>query len=315
MGSVVISLDAELGWGFHDFAEPPTDRVESGRRGWTTCLELLEAFDVPATWAVVGHLMLESCDGEHADHPAPDGWFDRERTAWRDREDLRFGPDLVRAILESDVDHELGSHSFSHVLFGHPDTSSELARAELERCHELAAEWGLDLESFVYPRNDVGHRDVLAEAGVSAYRGISPTPDGPRGVLETVVSGRSLLVEPHVDEHGLVNVPSSTFLFGFEGPLRTVVESVWEDPMVAMARRGIDQAAANEGVFHVWLHPNNLVDERDDERLRAILEHVARRRRETELTVETMGDVARRVRSNAGTDPSVAAPGRPSLAE
>ena len=311
VGSVVISLDAELGWGFHDFEVPPTDRVESGRRGWQQMLALLEEFDVRATWAVVGHLMLETCDGEHADHPAPPGWFERERTAWRDREDLRFGPDLVRAILDAEVDHELGSHSFSHVLFGHPDTTTELARAELRRCHDLAAEWGLTLESFVYPRNYVGHRAVLAEEGISAYRGTTPTPDGFRGVLETMVRDGSLLVSPRIDEYGLVNVPSSMFLFGFEGPVRTITESVWEDPMVVLARRGIDQAAENEGVFHIWLHPNNLVDERDDERMRAILEYVARRRCESDLTVETMGDVARRVRTGSRTDPNIPAARRP----
>ncbi len=297
VGSVVISLDAELGWGFHDFETLPADRVESGRRGWTTMVDLLEDVDVPATWAVVGHLMLETCDGEHAGHPAPDGWFDRERTTWRDREDLRFGPDLVRAVLDSDVDHELACHSFSHVLFGDPTTSRELARAELERCLEIADEWGLSLQSFVYPRNDVGHRAVLAEQGFTAYRGKSPTSDGVRGVLEATMRDRSLLVQPTVDEYGLVNVPASLFLFGFEGPVRTVAESVWADPMVAMVRRGVDQAVEDDGVFHVWLHPNNLTSERDDERMRAILEYIDRRRRETTLTLETIGDVCRRVRT------------------
>lgn len=301
MGSVVISLDAELGWGFHDLPEPPTDRVENAREGWRTMLELCDRFEVPATWAVVGHLMLETCDGTHADHPAPDGWFERERTSWRDREDLRFGPDLVRAVLASSVDHELGCHSFSHVLFGRPETSAELARAELRRCQEIAAQWGLTVDSFVYPRNDVGHRAVLAEAGFDAYRGTTPTADGVRGVVGTL-TGQSLLVEPRIDDYGLVNVPASAFLFGFEGPIRTVAEAVWEDPMVATARRGIDQASDGDGVFHMWLHPNNLVDDRDRERMRAILEHVDRRRATTDLTVETMGAVATRLRNGATVD-------------
>lgn len=301
VGSVVISLDAELGWGFHDLAQLPTDRVESGRRGWSQMLSILERYDVPATWAVVGHLMLESCDGEHADHPTPEGWFDRERTIWNDRPGLRFGPDLVGSVLDSDVDHELACHSFSHVLFGDPKTTSELATAELERCNEIADDWGCSLESLVYPRNDVGHRGVLAEQGFRAYRGRSPTPDGVRGFVETTVKNQSLLVEPTVDEHGLVDVPASLFLFGFEDLPRTVAESVWKDPMVVQARRGIDQAAADDGdgVFHMWLHPNNLVTERDDERIRSIVTYLDRKCTETDLTVETMADVARRVGSSS----------------
>ncbi|WP_049890069.1 polysaccharide deacetylase family protein [Natronorubrum sulfidifaciens] len=302
MGSVVLSLDAELGWGFHDLERLPIERVESGRRGWTVMLELLEEFDVPATWAVVGHLMLESCDGTHAQHPAPDGWFERERGEWQDRKDLRFGCDLVTALLESDVDHEFASHTFSHVLFGHPETDRELAAAELERSIEIATEWGCSFESFIYPRNAVGHRDVLAEYGVSAYRGWTPNREGARAVFDSMVRDQSLLVDPYIDDYGLVNVPASLFLFGFEGTARTLAESIWTDPMVALARRGIDEAVTHDGTFHMWLHPNNLTTERDDKRMRAILSYLERRRSESDLVVETMADVTRRVRQSRGVD-------------
>ncbi|MFC4541769.1 polysaccharide deacetylase family protein [Halosolutus amylolyticus] len=305
MGSVVLSLDAELGWGFHDFTSPPPRRVEAGRRGWATMLSLLDEFEIPATWGVVGHLMLSSCDGRHADHPAPDGWFERERTDWRDREDLRFGPDLVTDLLEADVDHEFASHSFSHVLFGHPKTDRELAVAELERSREIAAEWDRTIDSFIYPRNDVGHRDVLAEQGLTAYRGRTPNRHGARAVFDSTVRDRSFLVEPLVDEYGLVNVPASLFLFGFEGAARTVAESIWTDPMVMVARRGIDEAVRSDGIFHMWLHPNNLTHERDDRRMRTILSYLDRKRAETDLTIETIGDVARRVDVPRGVDGTV----------
>ena len=296
VGSVVISIDAELGWGFHDLENLPRNRVESGRRGWNQLLELLEEYDVPATWAVVGHLMLEECDGVHATHPTPEGWFERERTSWSDRPDLRFGPDLVRSVLDSPVDHEFASHSFSHVLFGDPNTTREIANAELERCVELATDWGQSIDSFVFPRNEMGHREVLADHGVRAYRSRSPNPLGIRGVLESPVRNRTPLVEPTIDEYGLVDIPPSHFLFAFEGAMRTAAETLWEDPMVAMARRGIDEAVDADGVYHLWLHPNNLKDEQDDDRLRAILDHLDHRRRETEsLRIDTMTDVANRV--------------------
>ncbi|NGM71246.1 polysaccharide deacetylase family protein [Natronolimnobius sp. AArcel1] len=311
MGSVVLSLDAELGWGFHDLESPPSNRVEAGRRGWSTMLELCETYEIPATWAVVGHLMLESCDGRHEEHPAPPGWFERERGAWADREELRFAPDLVDALLASSVDHEFASHSFSHVLFGDAETDHALATAELEQATAIADEWGQSLESFIYPRNDVGHRDVLADYGLAAYRGKSPTEDGLRGIVDTRVRDQSLLVEPSVDEFGLVNVPASMFLFGFEGPARTVVESVWTDPMVAQARRGIDEAVRSDGIFHMWLHPNNLTHKRDDRRMRAILSYLAHQRAETTLTVETMAQVAHRVTTTANANgQTVAVDGR-----
>ncbi|MFP8891744.1 polysaccharide deacetylase family protein [Natrialbaceae archaeon A-CW2] len=307
VGSVVLSIDAELGWGFHDLESPPTDRVESARRGWTTLLDLLDRHSVPATWAVVGHLMLTDCDGEHAEHPAPPGWFERERTTWADRHDLRFGPELIEAVLESRVDHELASHSFSHVLFGDPRTTRTLADAELERAVELADDWGLELTSFVYPRNDVGHREALAEHGFRTYRGRNPHPEGVYRILEAAVVDRSLLVRPSIDEHGLVDIPASLFLFGFEGRYRRLFESIWGDPMVRTACRGIDQAVDGDDdqVCHLWVHPNNLTGSRDDERMEAILAYLEQRRRETDLRVETMAEVAERC---AGKRPSLTSP-------
>lgn len=299
MGSVVISVDAELGWGFHDFPTPPAHRIESSREGWKTLQSLLDAHEIPATWAVVGHLLLETCDGRHDDHPAPEGWFECERTDWAGRPELRFGSDLVRSIRESPVLHEIGCHTFSHVRFDDPETTTEIARAECARSLELAARWGLEFDSFVFPRNGVGHRDVLAEQGFTVYRGRTTTPPGPRGVFDVLVRGRSPLVQPEIDEYGLVNLPASTFCFAFEGPLRTVCQSLWDDPIVALCRKSIDEAAAGDGIFHLWLHPNNLVSDREIDRMRVILSYLAECRDETELCVETMGAVGRRVNGQA----------------
>ncbi len=294
MGSVVISLDAELGWGFHDLPALPAERVARARWGWKQTLELLDAYEIPATWAVVGHLMLGECDGRHENHPTPPGWFERERTDWADRPDLRFGTGLVSAILDSPIGHEIGSHSFSHVLFDDADTTADIARAECERAIEIAEEWGLSLRSFVFPRNEVGHRDVLADTGFSTYRSRADDPEGAHAVVRDVLRPTSLLVTPSIDEFGLVDVPPSLFAFGFEGSLRRIGETLCDDPMVALAHRGIDQAVAGDGVFHLWFHPNNVTTDRDAQRMRRIFAYLARRRDETSLQVETMGQIGRR---------------------
>ncbi|PSP74816.1 polysaccharide deacetylase [Halobacteriales archaeon QS_3_64_16] len=302
MGSVVLSLDAELGWGFHDLESPPTARIERARTGWERLIECFEAFEVPATWAVVGHLFLEECDAEHAFHPAPEGWFASERGRWRSRPDLRFGEGLIEAIQDSAVAHEIGSHSYSHVVFGDRKTSRTLAAAELEESVSLARERDLSLESFVYPRNDVAHRDVLAEHGLTCYRGRAPARE-----LDDVPGGRPLrklreatidappLVEPRRDEFGLVNVPASLYLFGFEGLGRSIAQSIWADPVVRGAKRGIDAAARREGVFHIWLHPNNIVAPRDLKRMETILAYLADQRDRGAVSIETMVEVAERV--------------------
>ncbi|KAB1185118.1 MULTISPECIES: polysaccharide deacetylase family protein [Haloferax] len=308
MGSVVISLDAELGWGYLDFDDPPA-RVESARSGWQTLVDLFEEFDIPATWAVVGHLFLDDCDGHHSTHPAPDGWFAKETGLWRSRPDLRFGRDLIDAVHTSRVGHEIGCHSYSHPQFGNIDRA--FADAEIAACIEVARDYGIELTSFVYPRNDVGHRDVLATHGFTNYRGPSPVfresilPKGVQTLVGGVyTSGGSLLVSPTVDRYGLVDIPASLYLFSFEGIALEIANHLAGDPIVRQAKRGIDQAVKGDGVFHMWLHPNNLDTEYSVERIRTILAYLAAVREQTGLTVETMGDVAAKTRARQSPRPA-----------
>lgn len=302
VGSMVISIDAELGWGFHDFETPPPDRLEAGRAGWRTLLDIFEAADVPATWAVVGHLFLEECDGIHADHPAPDGWFDRERGRWRDRPDLRFGADLVEEIVESSVAHEVASHSFSHVLFDEPMTTRDLARAEIQASKDAASPFGIDFDSFVFPRNGVGHLDALADAGFSSYRSDVLRPESRVGrsaakLASVLDPGRIELVAPRVDESGLVDLPPSLYLFGFEGRARSLADRVGTDPIVRQATHAIDRASREGGIFHAWLHPNNIRSRSDADRIRSIVEYAAESRSEGALRIETMSEIAERTLS------------------
>ncbi len=312
MGSVVLSVDAELAWGFHDLTDPPGRRIRNARWGWHQLLDVLEDYDVPATWAVVGHLLLESCDGRHADHPAAaDGWFERDPGGSLERDDRWYGLDLVAAVRNARMEHEIGCHSFSHVVFD-PETDRDVVHAELERCVSIAERHDLSLESFVFPRNVVGHRDALAEYEFDCYRGVEPPRwyDDSRfrrlGKVASFVAGRTPppLVVPEIDEYGLVNVPASLSLFSFEGAARSVVEPFAGDPVVRQAKLGIDAAASSDGICHFWLHPNDITSKRDVRRLRRIFAYIDARRRETELRVETMADVARRVSADEPTRPA-----------
>lgn len=308
----MISIDAELGWGHHDREDPPERRLANARRGWSRLGDLLDRYQVPATWAVVGHLMLEDCDGVHADHPLSPEWFARESGEWDGRPELRFAPDLVDDVLSADVDHELACHGFSHAPLDHVHASRRVMRAELDACIEVARAWDVEFSSFVYPRNRIGHRDVLAEYGFTCFRGSSPKGRHAIRTLRpfqkvargTVTSPAT--VTPTIDEHRLVDVPGSMYLFGFEGWLRTAAEALWADPMVEQAERGIDAVAGRDGgVFHVWFHPNDLRSPRDVVRVERFLRYLADRREETPLEVETMAEVAARTlqgetRSRAG---------------
>ena len=300
VGSVVISLDAELAWGFHDLQEPPATRIERARGSWLDLLGLFEEFEIPATWAIVGHLFLEECDGRHEDLTTPEGWFSSDPGGRTDEGNVWFAPDLVRAVRDADVDHEIASHTFSHVEFGSEATTKPMAVSELRESTRLANVWDLELRSLVFPRNAVGHREVLSEFGFRSYRGVAPdrwydgTGGEPIGKALSMTLGRTPppLVTPTVDRFGLVNIPASLFLFSFEGLPKRVATAFGGDPVVRAAKRGIDAAAASEETFHLWLHPNNLTAPEDLERIRSVLEHLTTVESNTGLDVETMDRIA-----------------------
>lgn len=292
MGDVVISIDGELGWGHHDLPVSPM-RIDRSRSGWETALELLDEYDVPATWAIVGHLFLEECDGRHEAHPLGPEWFScrpgSTANLWR-------APELVRRIQDADQPHEIASHTFSHIVCS--EVSQEVAEAELAASTEIADCFGITLETLVYPRNQVAHRDVLADAGFSGYRGrVKPWYQGSRfrSALKLVdwspLGTAPPIVSPTVDEYGLVDVPASLYLYGFQGRARSLGAQLGIDPVVSVVRRGLERVAERDGVFHLWLHPHNLLQPGGRERFEAVLANVDRHRAASNVSTRTMAGV------------------------
>lgn len=231
---------------------------------------------------------------------------DRTRSAW-------FAPDLIEGLRRSRVAHEIGCQPFSRTDFS--DASQDDAAAEVRTTIDAAAERGVrteQLRSFAFPGGRAGHRDVLLAYGFECYREPESRSGGPlsslRSTLELYV--RQLvrvgppLVEPGTDEHGLVAVPTSLSLFPLAGRARASVRAGRGDLVAGLVKRGVERAVADDGVLHLSFAPTDMETEADFERLEAVLSHVADRRDETELAVETMGQVARRVGDYAVTPPA-----------
>lgn len=303
MGSVVISLDAELGWGFHHLDEPPSDVLRNARETWADLCRLFDEFAVPTTWAVTGHLLLDACSERHVDHPAGERYCTTSATGLS-AGNIWFAEDLIEMVTNAQMHHEIASHGFTHVHFEHERMDEEFAARELEAAVDAAETLDLDVSSFVFPVNVVGYRDLLAEHSFECYRGVNPreasTGTAERWLLKlaggAVGTPAPPLVTPTVDEYGLVNVPASLYLFNLEGRARRLLARTGEDPVVRQAKAGIDRAAHRDGVFHMWLHPHNVREPAHVDRLRDIVAHVARRRESHDLRVETMADVMRRTK-------------------
>lgn len=315
-----ISLDFELMWGSFDSGKHRkfASRLErDGARGLRATREIVDGllalfakYDVSVTWATVGHLFLDACEErggvKHADMPRPShSWFERDWYEFDPCKDLRaeplwYGRDMVEKILAAEPKHDVGSHSFSHVIFGDEGCTREVAEAEVRKCVELAGELGVKLESFVFPRNQLGHLDVLSEHGFRITRGAAPfwfakfrsrTLRRVGHVIDDVLALTPDCGLPEKSASGLWVAPVSMFLQSLDGPRRLI-------PVASRIRkgvRGIERAVREKSIFHLSFHPTENFCYRTEEMFRAleaIIAHAARRRDEGLLRVLTMADIA-----------------------
>jgi hypothetical protein len=161
----------------------------------------------------------------------------------------------------------------------------------------LAREQDLRLHSFAFPRNRVGHLDVLHEFEFACYRGPEPVwyerarvPPALRRIghlTDVLTARRPPVVTPQLTASGVWNIPGSMMYFPMHGPRRYLPVSV----RVGRAVKGIERAASERAIFHLWFHPTNLADE--SERmfagLRSIFERVAALRAAGALEATPMG--------------------------
>ncbi len=318
-GSFVLSIDTELVWGSFDH-RPPADfarRYPDERGVIREILALLDKYDIAATWAVVGHLFLADCrrgeDGRaHPAMPRPDyawfraDWYRDDPCSDRATEPLWYGDDIVNAIGAARTHHEIGCHGYSHAVFGDPGFTAGDAAAEIAECRRLAELHGLELRSFVFPRNREGHHEVLAEHGFAAIRGTDPTwharLPGRLGRLGHLLD-QALMISPPVSvprqvRPGLWDIPGSMLLMERTGVRRLVPVSA----RVRKARRGLRRSVREGAVFHLWFHPFNLAPDRAAMlgALDRILGDVAAMRDAGLIEVQTMGQLADRSAATAG---------------
>ncbi len=309
-GYFTLSFDFELIWGTLDlFGVEGFRRQCEVERGLVVdaLLRLLSEYEIRATWFVVGHLMLERCDPaarpKHPEMVRPAGsqlqgdWYDRDPGGDETSAPLFFARSLVERIKNCPVHQEIGCHTFSHVVFG--DCTRDVAESEIVGSVRAARSLDLDLRSIAFPRNRVGHLEIVAAHGIRAFRGPEPrwysAANVPTAVgraahlLEAALATTPPVVWP--ERAGpLVNVPGSMVFL----PRHGVRRGIPVRQRVRRAIKGVDAAVRNRRLFHLWMHPTNLADDCDAmlDGLRTVLRHVAERRAAGLLTCASVSEMA-----------------------
>lgn len=310
-GTFVLSLDKELVWGSFDHTSDETfARQNPDTRGMCRrLLDLLDEYEIPATWAVVGHLFLRSCERGADGRPHPEivrprhafykgeDWLERDPCSNREHAPLWYGDDILDDILARRTRHEIGCHSFTHMVYGDPGCSREAAASDLDACMSAAKARGISLKSFIFPRNVEGHHEELRKRGFTSYRGEDPTwfnrlhgPARRLGHLSDQFLGVAPpLVTAYEASPGLVNIPGSMCLLHRSGIRRYVSPEASIHKGVVGARA----AGATGKIFHLWFHPFNLAS--SDvlfDVLRGMFAEVAAERARGRLVVKTMNQIA-----------------------
>jgi peptidoglycan/xylan/chitin deacetylase (PgdA/CDA1 family) len=309
VGYFVISFDLEFAWGHHDCFNPRlfSQDGQRERAAVSRLLELLDEYDIVATWAVVGHLCLSAYDPE-AVYPAVD-WLEHYPqfdALNRNSHPLLYEASIIDLLQQKATRHEIGFHGYTHQVFAEHRMTASQAATEIEAwqrtvMHQCDEDMPLTV---IFPRNQIGHLSVFQRYGFIGYRGAEqlPTPftwPVVGRVFRRLYPYLSVVTVPQVvvpEQHplGIVNIPASRWLFGTNRTLdRTLdllnLHTLRMYPLVQAARK----AAAQRKVLHVWAHPYEFQTQKDFDKLRYLLEHVASEIRAGRLESMGMGALAR----------------------
>lgn len=262
--------------------------VEMGlreRENFDKILGLFNHYDIPVTWATVGHLFLDRCSSEHngmrhANMPRPahfenrnwlfnnGDWYQHDPCSSAQDAPAWYAPDLIEKIIQSKTKHEIGSHTFSHIDCTYKNCSKELMDAELKKCVELAKQKGITVKSHVFPGGTFGNYESLKENGFTNYR--KP--------FENEID------IPVIDEFGLVRIPSS---LGMDKDPYDWTASFH----IKQFKKFLARTVRSKQVCHFWFHPS-MDPWYLEEVLPHVLECVAAERDKGYIELMTMNEMA-----------------------
>ncbi len=280
-GSFVISLDFEMMWGGVDTYKPEAygaSHVANVRTAVKGMLSLFEKYHVRATFGTVGLLMLKG--KEEALRRKPrflPNYEQKDLSPYNNHyianikdEDasLYFAPDLVE-LLRKSPSVEIGSHTFSHYYCWAAGQTKAAFEADMERAVEVAREHGVELESIIFPRNNVraDYLDVCAVHGLKCYRGnakkffkptttkFSTAKQRLCRLLDTYVSlgGHASFSEEELDRTQMpLNIPASRILKPYDHRF-----APFEGLKIRRIKNEMLYAAKHGEMYHLWWHPHN----------------------------------------------------------
>jgi len=276
----ILSLDCEGKWGVADHLTAGHRRQLSDsrlRKAYRSVLQLLDEYELPATFAFVGAFTQSRTsfariqpEIEALAHHAPAYLQPALRDIAETAGEGWHGDELVDMVAAARTAQEIALHGVTHVPWTSVD--ADFARAELRLLPSLQGPVSASA-TFVYPRNQVAHVDVLAERGFAGYRMARPR----RSRAASLLAEFNLAAEPELPRRSpaITEIPAGFFL-NWRSGLRALVPPA---VTIARARHLLDAASRCNGIVHYWLHPENIASAPPTlDLLRRLVREVAARR-------------------------------------
>lgn len=306
-GQFIISLDCEGKWGMADHITAHHNRHLTHANlvgAYRSLVSSFARYETPATFAFVMLYLLDRRErAGFADRIVDidiDGanWLRHFRAAEQAGDvDGWFCPEALD-IVRASPEHEIACHGFCHVPLANGLISSREVVNELRACQDVARLRAVELQTFVYPRNQVGHLDELAAAGFKGFRDTNGRPQNAAGRVAGLASEFNIFSRAeHLREPkaGMEVIPAGNFLNWQRGLRRLVPRRVSRLRWKAI----LQDAADTGGTAHIWLHPHNLIDGPGTlERLEDVLAEASYLRDSGRLDIITMAEYVRRRQSH-----------------
>ncbi|MBI5470769.1 MAG: glycosyltransferase [Ignavibacteriae bacterium] len=287
-GVVTISVDFELAWGWQYAKGLSQDCVKIGLRERAQVpliLAKMDEYNIPVTWATVGHLFLSSCsrdangvahselyqiphfENEYWKFTSGD-WYQHDPCTNVHQDPAWYAPDLIEMILHAKATHEIGCHSFSHEGFG-PYCPNDVAESKIDACLKVMKPFGITPRTWVFPGNDVGNFEALARKGMRTVRSFPIQP--------------AEISLPIKRRDGMWDIHESTPI-DLEG-------DGWDlDERLGRLKKFVDKAAETKLAAHIWFHPS-LRAEQLQNLLFPLLRYCAEQREKGVIDVLTNDDL------------------------
>ena len=305
-GYLLFSIDTELAWGYHNnFSRTMfPGNGEQERATINRILDMLDEFNIIATWALVGHLFYYKC--EKCDVCPVLNWkgkynsfeeiYDTDSQWW-------YGADVFDTIVKRGHNHEIAFHGYTHQVFDETRMTRQDARIEIQEWIRAAKVKNIVPKTVIFPQNQIGYLDLFEEHGFLCYRGdeLLPKYYYSLPIIGKILNRFDLILQirdPEIypinqEPGGLINLPASRSLFRMKRKVDSLLHWLDLDNIhIKKNIEGIQKAARDKKIIHLYTHPYEFQSENDFEKLHQVLLKASQEIKKGNLRSISMIDLA-----------------------